>query len=373
MRIALIAPSFAPVPPRGLGGPGLVVAELASALSAQGHDVTTFATGESRPAGRLRAHFERACWPPDPYADLVQAHFACREIRRSVPSFDVVHTHVPAALPFARFIDAPTICTVHHERVSGMESYYREFADVWYVMGSALQASHYEGVPRVRVVHHGLDPERYRPGEGAGGYVAFVGKLAKQSAPHVAVDAARAAGVPLVVAGQADWPDQEYYQDELEPRLSLHGVQSVADVGHAKRVDLLGGARALLLPLEGDEPMGLVIVEAMLCGTPVIASGHGVARELIDVGVTGFLAEGAEAMADAIRRVASLDRAAVRTRAIERFSTTRMAAAYLEVYADAIARYRESGARPSVVLPATPSLDSRAAREDSMHAESRRA
>jgi glycosyltransferase involved in cell wall biosynthesis len=208
MRIALISTPYVPVPPPRYGGTELVVAELASALQTLGHEVTTFATGDSRPAGELRAHFARAIWPPDPYIDLAQANYACREIRHTDPPFDVVHAHIAAALPFSRFIDAPMVYTVHHDRVDGLAQFYQEFADVQYVMISQRQSTLHPEIPDRRVVHHGLDPARYAVGAGTGGYVAFLGRLAKEKAPHLAIDAASRAGVPLLIGGEAHWLDQ---------------------------------------------------------------------------------------------------------------------------------------------------------------------
>lgn len=349
MRIALISTPCIPVPPPRYGGTELVVAELASALQSLGHSVTTFATGDSRPVGELRARFPRAIWPPDPYLELLQANYACREIRHADPPFDVVHAHIAAVLPFSRFMDAPMVYTVHHDRVEGMVHFYQEFSNVEYVMISRRQCDLHDEVPNRAVVHHGLDPSRYRLGDGRGGYVAFLGRLAREKAPHVAIDAARAAGVPLLVGGEAHWVDQDYYHDEVEPRLSLPGVRPLGEVGQSKKVELLGGARALLFPVEWEEPFGLVMIEAMLCGTPVIAFPRGSVPEVVEEGVTGFVVRDVDEMAAAIQRVGQIDRRMVRARAEQRWSHLRMAQDYLAVYSAAIERYRTRGTRPSAV------------------------
>jgi glycosyltransferase involved in cell wall biosynthesis len=348
MRIALISTPHVPVPPIArAAGAELVVSELACALTVLGHDVTTFATGDSRPLGKLRAHFAKAVWPPNPYTELAQANYACREIRRAAGSFDVVHAHIPAALPFSPFLDAPMVYTVHHDRVDGMVQFYQEFSTVNYVMISSRQAELQSEIGGARVVRHGLDPSRYVVGDGLGGYALFVGDLAKAKGPHIAIDAARAAGVPLLVAGSAHGDDRAFFQDEIEPRLTLPGIAPVGELAHQRQIELFAGARALLVPIEWEEPFGIPMIEAMLCGTPVIAFARGSVPEIVEDGRTGFVVSSADAMIAALKRAGELDRSRIRARAIERFSRERMAREYLAVYASAIERFARRDDRVS--------------------------
>lgn len=340
MHIALISTTCVPVPPPRYGGTELIIAELARELVALGHRVTTFATGDSTPAGDLCSLFPRAMWPPDPYTDLAHVHYAFRELRHRLQRVDIVHAHTAVALPFAHFIDAPVVYTVHHHRVERLTEFYRYFAEVAYVMISRRQSELHPDVLNRCVVHHGLDPGRFRLGEGDGGYVAFLGRFAPEKGPHVAIDAARMAGVAIKLGGEAHWSDREYFKTEVEPRLALPGVEWIGEADHAKKQTLLGGARALLFPIDWEEPFGLVMIESMLCGTPVIAFRRGSVPEVVEDGVTGFIVDDPAQMAAAIARAASLDRAAVRRRAEERWSAARMARQYLDVYTECARRYR---------------------------------
>jgi glycosyltransferase involved in cell wall biosynthesis len=360
MHIALVSTSCVPVPPLRYGGTELVIAELASALVALGHQVTTFATGDSHPAGILRACFDRAHWPPDPYRDLVHAHHACRELQKGVVRADVVHVHTGMALPFAHDLDAPVIHTVHHQREESLAEFYRYFRNTEYVMISARQSALHPELEHRRVIHHGLDPARYRLGPGTGGYVAFLGRLAREKGPDVAIDAAQMARVPIRLAGEAHAVDRDFAARELRPRLARPGVQALGEADHAQKLALLGDARALLFPIDWEEPFGLVMIEAMLCGTPVIAFPRGSVPEVVEHGVTGFLVHDAADMARAISAAAALDRRAIRRRAEERWSHLRMAREHLEAYADCIRRHPSERGRSEVCARTSVSAGHRA-------------
>lgn len=344
MRIAMVSTPFVAVPPPAYGGTELVVHALTRALTRAGHEVALFATGDSRGAWP-GAPFRTAVWPPDFYAELVHSRFAARAIGRG--RFDVVHAHVPAFLAFAPELPAPLVYTLHHTVQPHLSRFYQHTPGVRQVAISERQAA-LADPPVQAVVHHGLDPDLY-PVVGPGGDQAFfLGRLTHVKAPDLAIEAARRAGLPIVVAGKIHAEENPRGWDDLldralaEPHVRWMGE---ADLG-AKRRNF-ARSRALLVPLRWEEPFGLVMIEAMLAGCPVIASPRGAAPELVEEGVTGFLADDVRDMAAALGRAAALDRRAIQARARQRFSADRMARGYLAVYRAAL-----SADRPGTALPA---------------------
>lgn len=335
MKIALVSTCALATPPHRYGGTELVVAELARGLLELGHEVTTFATGDSSVAGRLRYHFQTPIWPPNELAETRHAAHAWHEIARELADYDVVHVNHGAALPFHPLVPVPSVMTLHHCRVDALIDHYRAYPEVAYVAISARQAALSPELPIRRVIHHGLDPARYIAGDGGGGYVAFLGRFSEEKAPHLAVDAARAAGVPLKLGGTYHEVGAAYYKREMEPRLQQRdGVECCGELGHSAKVELLRGASALLFPIQWEEPFGLVMIESMLVGTPVIGFRHGSASEVIEDGVTGFLVDSTAEMAQRIGQLSHFDRARCRARARARWSYLRMARDYVELYAE---------------------------------------
>jgi glycosyltransferase involved in cell wall biosynthesis len=336
MRIAMISTPFVAVPPPRYGGTELIVAELVGGLAAAGHEVTLFATGDSRVASNvsLRARFERACWPPAAYVELDHAGFAVEEIVADARGYDVVHAHVAAALPFAGLVGAPMLYTVHHDNGADYERLRSMYARsrAHFVAISASQRALMPELAGARVVHHGLDPACHRFGDGAGGYCAYLGRFAREKAPHVAIDVARAAGVRIQIAGKPHWRDHDYFEAELKPRLAMPGVTAIGEVGGERKRDFLAGASALLFPIDWEEPFGLVMIEAMLSGTPVLAFARGSVPEIVEDGVTGFVCADQDEMSARLSAIGSFDRAACRGRALERWTSARMVRDYLALY-----------------------------------------
>jgi glycosyltransferase involved in cell wall biosynthesis len=235
-------------------------------------------------------------------------------------------------------------------RVDDLVEHYRSYPEVAFIAISERQAALAPELPWARTIHHGLDPELYAAGSGDGGYVAFLGRFAAEKAPHLAIDAARAAGVRLLLGGNAHAiPEaQAYFERELRPRLAdATNLEACGELSHGPKVRLLSGARALLFPIEWEEPFGLVMIESMLVGTPVIAFARGSAPEVIEDGVTGYLVHDAAEMAERIRQLDRIDRTRCRARAQERWSVTRMAKDYADVYAQLAQR----SARATRVVP----------------------
>jgi glycosyltransferase involved in cell wall biosynthesis len=350
VRIAIVSTPFVAVPPPSYGGTELVVHALARSLARGGHEVTVYATGDSR-VPRLRALFPTAVWPPEPYAELLHCRFAAREIARR--GFDVVHAHSPAMLAFGGELGAPLVYTVHHAADPVLERYYRAAPPAHRVAISARQAELVAPTP-ADVVHHGLDPAMY-PDCGPGGSgVLFLGRLAWVKAPELAIEAARRAGLPIVVAGRAHAVDDAppgWREDVLDPALHAPDVSWLAGVDLAMKRRLFARSRALAMPLRWDEPFGLVMIEAMLAGCPVVAERRGAAPEIVRDGETGFLVSGVDEMAEGLRRAEALDRRAIQARARQLFSAARMAKGYEAVYR------RVVRARGAFEVPAVPEED----------------
>lgn len=334
MRIALISTCAVSVPPKAYGGTELVIAELAKELTRRGHEVTVFATGDSAPEGGLRWQFATAVWPPNDLAELRHVAMSWAQICAEQPAFDVVHAHTAPAAALSVLCEVPTLLTLHHDRVESLVQYYAAFPDVAYVAISQRQAELSPELGPVDVVHHGLDVDLYPRGDGAAGSLAFVGRFAPEKGPHIAIDVAVDAGIPLIMGGQPHWVNEQFMAREVQPRLerAAERVRWVGEVGFQAKVELLTGARATLFPAQWEEPFGLVMIESMLVGTPVVALARGAAPEVIDEGITGFLARDPAEMRARLADVSRIDREACRQRARERFSSARMARDYERIY-----------------------------------------
>lgn len=335
MRIALISTPFLSVPPRLYGGTELVVYELAEGLVRMGHDVELFATGDSRTSATLRSLYDETQWPPEPLADLNHVSWAMEEIGLRGP-FDVIHAHSAVALACARFLpDNPIVYTLHHARDENLSAFYRHFPDAHYIAISEDQRCREVPLRHVDVIHHGLDPARYQHSPSLGAYVCFVGRYSQVKGPHTAIDVARDAGVMIRMAGEVHPPDEPWARVELRPRLAQPHVAELGPIGSAVKARLLARARALLAPIEWNEPFGLVLIEAMLSGCPVVVFPMGSVPELVEEGVTGFIATSPTHMTELIRpggAVDRFDRIRCRERAIERFSAERMVADHVALY-----------------------------------------
>jgi glycosyltransferase involved in cell wall biosynthesis len=340
MRIAMISTPFVPVPPPQYGGTELVVHELVEGLLDRGHEVTLFATGDSRTRARLASFYPRAVWPPAHFPDLDHTSWAMAEVARG--QFDVVHAHSAVALALGRLMpDTPMIYTLHHAADPELSEYYRDFPEVAFVAISDDQRRREVGVARSTVIHHGLDPSRFQWTTRPGDYVCFVGRFAREKGVHSAIDAAARAGVPIRVGGEVHPRDREFGRSEVGPRLRLPHVDYLGCIGTDRKVPLLRDARALLSPIEWNEPFGLILIEAMLSGCPVVAYPRGSVPELIEHGVTGLIAESEDDLVRMIRPggpIDRLDRQRIRTIAVSRFTHRRMSAEYERVYQSLAAR-----------------------------------
>ena len=338
----MISTPFLPVPPLRYGGTELVVFELVEGLRQAGHDVTLFSVGESRAKGAVRSLYQRAVWPPDPYHEQNHAAWAISELVGDDRAWDVVHAHVPAVLPLARFAPAPIVYTLHHAREEALTEFYAMQRGIEFVAISERQRALLPELGRVEVVHHGLDARRYELGAG-GDAALFLGRIAQEKGAHTAIDVARLARVKLLLAGEAHWKDRDYYAEEIAPRLlGRSDVRCLGEIDHDEKVPLLGAVRALLFPIAWEEPFGLVMIEAMFAGTPVLAFRRGSAPEIVDDGVTGWICRDEDEMAARLSDLGRrpFDRMRCRARAVERFGRARMIGDYLRIYGRVAERAR---------------------------------
>ena len=351
LRIAQVAPLYESVPPRLYGGTERVVYYLTEELVRRGHQVTLFASGDSRTSARLEAacpaalRLDPSCDDPLPHHVLLLERVAAR-----AHGFDVVHFHTEYLhFPLARRLGVPTVTTLHGRLdLSDYAGLFREFGDLALVSVSEAQRRPLPWVNWVATVHHGLPAEAYRPGDGRGGYLAFLGRMSPEKRPDLAIRIARRAGIPLKMAAKVDRADREYFEAVVRPLLREPQVEFLGEIRQEEKGRFLGDALALLFPIDWPEPFGLVMVEALACGTPVVAFRRGSVPEVLEDGVTGFVVDDPQGAVAAVERVARLDRRRCRQAFEERFTAERMAQDYLEVYRRLQVGYRLPPPEPVV-------------------------
>ena len=336
MRIAQIAPLIAAVPPRLYGGTERIVSYLTEELVRQGHDVALFASADSRTAAKLIPCAPRALRLDGCGNDPLAAHLVMLdEVRRRTVQFDVLHFHIDL-LHFPMFQDiAGQAVTTLHGRLDlpQLQPFYNRFANFPLVSISADQRQPMPPVNWVGTVHHGLPSELLRfNASPQGEYLAFLGRISPEKRPDRAVQIAIRAGLPLRIAAKIDAADRGYYEERIRSLLNHPLVEYVGEITEAQKSEFLGNARALLFPVDWPEPFGLVMIEAMACGTPVIAFRRGAVPEIVEDGRTGFIVEDLDQATRAVERVVKLDRRMIRKRFEERFSVERMATDYLAIY-----------------------------------------
>jgi glycosyltransferase involved in cell wall biosynthesis len=339
MRIAQVAPLYESVPPRLYGGTERVVSWLADELVERGHEVTLFASGDSRTRARLISAWPRALRldpaQPDPFA-LHTLELA--QVFSRAGDFDVVHCHVDyLAFPYGRLVSTPVVHTLHGRLdLRPLIHVLTELRDVPLVSISDSQRGPLARLDLnwVATVHHGL-PMREVPAvtaDGAGRYLVFLGRMSAEKRPDLAITVAKRAGLPLIMAAKVDRPDREYFEREIRPLLGHPLIEYIGEVSDAEKWRLLGDALALLFPIDWPEPFGLAMIEALACGTPVVARPCGAVPEIVRDGEVGFLADTVDELVAAVKRVDVIDRARCRRWVEEQFSVRVMADRYESVY-----------------------------------------
>jgi len=344
MRIAQIAPLWVPVPPRTHGGTELIVSLLTEELIGRGHNVTLYASGDSQTAGKLISTCPRAIWRDpglkDPHACIMSL---VSRVLADAGQYDLIHNHAGFYFtPFARHIQTPIVQTFHRPIYPETHRLYLETTNTAFVAISKDQAKSAEPIPIARVIYNGIPLDRYPFSSTSKGYLLFLSRIAPDKGIIEAIEAARAAHRKLIIAGNivrrkvSGHDDYDFFVRRVKPRIDGSQIVYVGEADFGKKVELLRGADALLFPVRRREPFGLVPIEAMACGTPVIAFRQGSTPELIDDGITGLLVDGVRSMAKATGRIATIDRNACRRVAEERFSATRMVDEYENLYRELV-------------------------------------
>ncbi len=337
MRVAMILPLIESVPPQGYGGTERVVAYLTEELVRHGVDVTLYAPGDSRTSARLVPCAERALRLDRRVREYLPHQVAMLDrVREEADRFDLLHFHTDFIhFPLFRDRAERTLTTLH-----GRQDFYdHQVAHARFPFMPLVSISDAQRAPLralglrwMGTVHHGLPPDLYRPSSRAEDYVLFLGRISRENYPNWATRPPPKAGVPLKIAAKVDVVDRLYFEREIHPLLRLDGVEFVGEVDDRGKEELLRGARALLFPIDWPEPFGLVMIEAMACGTPVVAWRCGSVPEVVETGISGFVVESEAQAVEALSRIDALDRARVRARFEARFTAERMARDYLEIY-----------------------------------------
>jgi glycosyltransferase involved in cell wall biosynthesis len=349
MRIAQIAPLAESIPPKLYGGTERVVAWLVDELVKLGHEVTLFASGDSVTRANLDAVWPRALRLGRPRSDPMVAQTALLEaVSRRAREFDVIHAHIDwLHLPLLSRLGVPFVTTTHGRLdLPGLSDVARRFPGAPYVSISDNQRSALNEANWIGTVYHGLPADTFRPSLERGPYLAFLGRLAAEKGPEAAIRIARAAKMPLHIAAKLPRAERGYFKEKLEPQIDGDQIRLTGEVNDKTKEQFLAGAAALLFPIDWPEPFGLVMIEAMACGTPVIAFRSGSVPEVVDHGVTGFVVESEAEAVEAIGRLGELDRQRVRAHFEQRFTAERMAKEYLRHY-EALQQTRHAGGFPS--------------------------
>jgi glycosyltransferase involved in cell wall biosynthesis len=335
VRIAQVAPLHEAVPPRFYGGTERVVSYLTENLVELGHDVTLFASGDSETHARLVPICRQALrLDPDCENRIPYEVLALEAAVREADDFDVIHFHEACLhLPWTRRMRCATVTTMHGRLdLRDLVPLYREYADVPLVSISDAQRKPLPWANWRATVYHGLPDDLYRFHPEPGGYLAFLGRICPEKRVDRAIAIAQRAGIELKIAAKVDAADEEYFETEIRHLLDDPLVDFIGEIGDDEKEAFLGGAAALLMPIGWPEPFGLVVIEAMACGTPVIAFPFGSMPELIEPGVNGALVESVDQAVAAVEALAALDRTLCRRSFEERFTTARMARDYVGVY-----------------------------------------
>ncbi|ODT59801.1 MAG: glycosyl transferase [Phenylobacterium sp. SCN 69-14] len=338
MRIAQVPPLYEAVPPRFYGGTERVVSHLTDALVDLGHEVTLFASAEARTRAELVKVRDQAIrLDPAPLKSDLAAHMSMLcDVRRRAHEFDVIHFHTDMIhFPFFEDMPGRTLTTLHGRLdLKDLPGVYWRWNQFPLVSISDSQRRPLAFANWSGTVHHGMKADLYAPSFAPGGYLAFLGRISPEKRPDRAIAIAKRLGVPLKIAAKVDPADTRYYQEQIEPLLlGQKLVEYIGEISDDQKSEFLGGASALLFPIDWPEPFGLVMIEAMACGAPVIAYDCGSVPEIVEDGLTGFIVQDEDEAAAAVSRLDRLDRRAIRRRFEERFSATAMARRYLDLYA----------------------------------------
>jgi glycosyltransferase involved in cell wall biosynthesis len=334
MRVALVAAPFIKIPPQFYGGTELFIAHLATGLEKLGHEVVIYATGDSEIPIEVRWLYAREQWPVkgDPSETLKEMNHTAWAIRDASEDCDIIHINNVFGLPYSRFVDTPFVYTLHHPHEEMLSGLYSHYPDVQYVSISAFQQRQ-ESLPRLKTIHHGIDFSLYRFREKKQQYLSFLGRIAPMKGTHLAIQIAKKAGIPLKIAGEVQPMFRDYFEREVKPHVDGTFIEYIGEADLAAKNELLGNSLALLFPIQWDEPFGLVMIEAMACGTPVLALPGGSVQEIVQDGISGYVGKSTEQLQQYARNIeTSIRPSIVRRYAEQQFSLERMTLEYERLY-----------------------------------------
>ncbi len=335
MRIAQVSPLYERVPPKLYGGTERVVSYLTEALVNLGHEVVLYASGDSLTSAQLRAGCGCALrldkTSADPHADHV---YLAERVFQESAEFDVIHSHIDyLAFPLLRRLRTPHLSTLHGRLdIPNLRNLFLEFRDEPVISISNCQRSPLPWAAWQATVYHGLPENLYRFHPDPGKYLAFLGRVSPEKGLAHAIEIARQAGIPLKIAAKVDKPDREYFETAIRPLLDRGNVEFLGEIGDGEKDQFLGNALALLFPIDWPEPFGLVMIEALACGTPVLAWARGSVPEIIEHGRTGLLSKNLDETVQVVKEIGRLKREECRRAFEQRFTATRMASDYAHLY-----------------------------------------
>lgn len=345
MNIALLAPFEEPVPPEKYGGTELIVANVAAGLVEAGHQVFVLATGDSTTAGQLIPIFPRAI-RKESFAQDGEARHALKlmgvaRVLQHLQSLkvDIIHNHLGwRFVPFAQQLAAPTLTTIHHPLdIPYQQLVFHAHREHPYVSLTNAQRRPMPELNYMATVHNGIDISQFNFSNAPGKYLAFLGRMSPEKGPAVAIEVAKAAGLPLKMAAKVDAVDTQYFEHEIKPLIDNRQIEFIGEVGPKEKSEFLRNAIALLVPIQWEEPFGLFMVEALACGTPVVALSRGSVPELIVHGQTGFIAHHPTEMVASLKTIATIAREDCRRYAEKHFTIAAMTAQYLTTYEKVLA------------------------------------
>jgi len=337
VRIALIAPPFIAVPPAEYGGTELFVAHLAEGLRKSKIDAIVYANGESTVQSERRWLYEHSQWPIKnaEHAWIQELDHTAWATADAVKECDLIHVQSAQALAFSRFTQLPFVLTLHGPHDPKLSEYYSHYPDVQYVAISNHQANQ-ETLRRFRTIHHGIDLNLYRAVEKKQQYLSFIGRIAPIKGTHIAIEVAQRTGIPLKIAGEVQPSFREYFEKKIRPHIDGQLVEYVGPADLRAKNELLGNSMAMLFPIQWNEPFGLVMLEAMACGTPVLAMPGGSVPEVVSEGVSGHICRSIREITKCLRSL-NIEPSTVRRYVEENFSIEKMVASYITLYKEIIA------------------------------------